>query len=436
MIRNTGEKMNKIEIIIVSVLAVIENISFCYAVLKKRIQKTSWEKSVGLAGAALLFVVLLMCGCGYYPAMYIALNAVVIFLMQYMYGMPLDEAVRIWFFLFSFLTIVETVCGSIIEMIELQCSQFLMIFLCSIMVVLLLWLYYFLIGKKIDREKFQLPIRLWVMVEGLLFVYMLMVTYFSHLLQFIESARAVMIGTALVVLGGAGTFGMILAIMYYFNGTAKYKTQSEMAEIYNEQQKDYFLNLLEREEETRKFRHEIFNHLMVIQEFCTEEDVQIKDYIANLLNDRQVMVCRQFDVGNDIVNVIINYYFVPVMEKCNVAVKGHMRELHRISSADLCVVVSNLVKNAAEAASRVKEGKGEIYFFIGEGKRYVKINVKNNYEGEIVFDKKGLPRTGKKESNSHGFGVRNVIQAVEKYEGRCEIRVEDGWYFADVFMKI
>ncbi len=427
--------MNKIEIIIVSVLAIMEDMSFCYAVLKKRRKKVSWKKSVGLAGAVLTYFVLLFSGYGY-PVMHLALGAVIMFLFRYIYDISLGESVKIWIFMFSLLAFVEAVCGLVIRIVLPQNGEFLNLIFTTLTAIFLLWLYHWLIGRRMDKEKFQISTRLWIMADGFLLFYSLMVVYFINLLESIRVSRLVIVGTVLVLLGGAGVFGIVLAMIYYFNGTAKYKTQSEMAEMYNEQQKDYFLNLLEREEETRKFRHDIFNHLMVIQDFCKDEDVQIKDYISNLLNDRQEMFCRQFDVGNDIVNVIINYYFVPVTEKCNVAVKGHMSELHTISSVDLCVVVSNLVKNAAEAASRVKEGKGEIYFFIGEGKHYIKINVKNNYEGEIVFDKKGLPRTGRKEKDGHGFGVRNVIQVVEKYEGRCEIRTEDGWYFADVFMKI
>ena len=352
--------MGKIEIFIVAVLEIIENMSFCYVVLKKRRQKAPWEKGVGLVGTIIIFVILWIWGFSYYPVLYIVSNAVIIFLMQYLYEMSLVEAVRIWFFLFSFLSIVETVFGSIANLAAGQRSLFLDIFFCSMAVILFLWFYHLLIGKRLDKEKFQLPLRLWVMAEGLLFIYMLMVTYFSHLLQFVKPARLVVIGTVLVVLGGVGTFGMILVIMYYFNGTAKYKIQNEMAVMYNEQQKEYFLNLLERETETKKFRHDILGHFMVIQSFCQKDDTQIKKYISNLLDEREGIFYKQFDVGNDIINVIINYYFVPIQKNCDIAVKGCAGELEVVSDADLCVIVSNLVKNAVEAAACAKKGKGKI----------------------------------------------------------------------------
>lgn len=427
--------MGKIEIMIVAVLAIIENITFCYVVLKKQRKKAPWKKGVGLAVAVLVFFALWLQGYGYYPVLYILLEAVWFFLMRFLYGMALAESARIWFFTFSFLTIVENVIENFLNLIVDQRSPFSNVLLCSLAVILLLCLYHVLIGKKIDREKFQLPVRLWVLVEGILFVYMLMVTYFSHLLKFVQPVRLVRIGAVLSVLGGVGTFGTILAIMYYFNGTAKYKIQSEMAESYNAQQREYFLKLLEREEETKRFRHDISGHFLRIQGLCKEEDSKIKKYISELLEEVRELSVEQFDVGNDIINVMINYYFAPLRDTCDIAVKGYTGEFPAVSDVDLCVVVSNLAKNAAEAVASVRKGCGAIRFLISEGKQYLSIRVENTYEGDIVFGKEGLPKTSK-EKGSHGYGVWNVKEAVEKYQGKLKIKAENNWYIAEVFMKI
>ena len=64
------------------------------------------------------------------------------------------------------------------------------------------------------------------------------------------------------------------------------------------------------------------------------------------------------------------------------------------------------------------------------------IRVANIYEGKIVFDNKGMPQTNKEEKGNHGFGIRNIRQVVEKYDGKCSIRVEGNWYIADIFVKL
>lgn len=427
-------KMGKVETILVSFLTVFESISFCYILLKKKwISGGQW---LGLAGIVFLYIVLLVCENAYYPIMFLATSLVSIFLTRYLYRTSLGESARIWLFSFTFFSFMETAFGAIIKVWIPQNSEFEHMTLCSITVTIVLWIYHFLIGRKISKEKFQLPMRLWVMAEGLLFVYMLMAVSFTYLLKFVHSPKVVIAGIILAFFGGVGAFGMILAMLYFFNETEKYRIQSEIADKYNKQQKEYFLALLKREQEIKKFRHDIVAHLMVIQGFCQEGDVRIKSYISNMLNEAEGKSYRQFDVGNDIVNVIINYYLIPVQEKCNIEVKGCIGELETISGVDLCVIVSNLVKNAVEASLAVREEKREILFFVSEGKQYFNISVANIYEGKIVFDKKGIPKTNKEKKGDHGIGIRNIKRAVEKYGGRCNIRVEGDWYIADVFIKI
>lgn len=83
-----------------------------------------------------------------------------------------------------------------------------------------------------------------------------------------------------------------------------------------------------------------------------------------------------------------------------------------------------------------EERKRENPFFIIEGDQYLSIRVENSYEGDIAFGKEGMPKTSKAEKDSHGFGIWNVKEAVEKYQGRLKIEAEDNWYIAEVFMKI
>ena len=45
------------------------------------------------------------------------------------------------------------------------------------------------------------------------------------------------------------------------------------------------LNLLEKEEETRKYRHDMNNHLMCLSALAEAENIpEIRDYLSNLQN--------------------------------------------------------------------------------------------------------------------------------------------------------
>jgi len=144
--------MGKAEIFAVLVLSLMEYISFCYVFLKKKRAGASIEKSMGLAGAAVLYFVLLMQGYGYYPVMFLAVNIMCIFLFQFLYGVSLRESVGMWFLAFAFLGLTETVFSVVFEAWMPWNGQFINIVRISLVVIFLIWIYYFLIGRKTAGE--------------------------------------------------------------------------------------------------------------------------------------------------------------------------------------------------------------------------------------------------------------------------------------------
>jgi sensor histidine kinase regulating citrate/malate metabolism len=141
-----------------------------------------------------------------------------------------------------------------------------------------------------------------------------------------------------------------------------------------------------------------------------------------------------YDVGNDIVNTVINYYFQPLRERCHIEVSGYMSEKSSIEERDLCVLSANLMKNAAERAGKMKDG--EIKVSIKEGKKYLCLQVKNSFEGEVYFDKKGLPITTKPDKRNHGIGTRNIAEVVEKNGGTYQAEAKDGMYAVEIYLKL
>ena len=49
-------------------------------------------------------------------------------------------------------------------------------------------------------------------------------------------------------------------------------------------------------------------------------------------------------------------------------------------------------------------------------------------ENNCVPEEADIDRTSKKDDFLHGFGIRNIKKAVEKYAGQCLIRHENGCF--------
>lgn len=43
--------------------------------------------------------------------------------------------------------------------------------------------------------------------------------------------------------------------------------------------------------------------------------------------------------------------------------------------------------------------------------------MKNSFQGEVVFDKKGMPISSKKNRENHGIGTYNIVDIAKKMVG-------------------
>lgn len=107
--------------------------------------------------------------------------------------------------------------------------------------------------------------------------------------------------------------------------------------------------------------------------------------------------------------------------------------LHRMPSEDVFSLFGNLLDNAVEAAARVEEpDRRRIDFKMTKQKNSIFVHVENTYAGEIAFQN-GLPVTDK-ESSFHGYGMRSVRIATQKYGGYMTIDAKDGIFSVNILL--
>ena len=158
-------------------------------------------------------------------------------------------------------------------------------------------------------------------------------------------------------------------------------------------------------------------------------------YLKEMLGSISEISKRQYDVGNDIVNTIINYYFLPIRDNSRILVKGYMQEEQAVSQRDLCILVSNLVKNAVEATAKIQEISREIIFEVQQGEKFLNIHLEISMEGQIKM-KNGLPVTTKEDKKNHGLGLINVMDIIKNNDGSYRCTIEHHRYIVDIFLKM
>ena len=214
--------------------------------------------------------------------------------------------------------------------------------------------------------------------------------------------------------------------------------ESEAQERYNEHQKEYFEMLLSKEEETRSFRHDISVELFEVKRLVQDgEIVKACDFLEEMNNEIKEIKEKNFTIGNEMVDIILNHYLLPVRDKCDVKVDGVIGNDIDITRRDLCIIISNVINNAVTEVKKIND-RGYIIVKGSRGNENILIQVKNTMDKTKIlsWDESGIPTTTKIDKKNHGYGLKNVKKVVERNHGLLRINSEGGFFIAEILLKI
>lgn len=310
-------------------------------------------------------------------------------------------------------------------------NNLIMLILSIIFFALLIFLMKY---KKLPVMK--LSIKVWFLIDVIMLVLTSMMMFFSYILYVFQlEGRTFFAGQVLMAFGQILIIILLYGIIFSGHSIYELRRQKEISEIQNKLQREYFQKLLARETETKRFRHDIINDLLQFQNYCANKKYdKLEHYLENTLGAVYEIHNNYYNVGNDIVNTVLNYYLLPLKESHTISVQGYISGKISMDERELCVLVSNMVKNATEALQKIKDGY--LWIKIREGEEFLYIEVKNSFQGEVVFDKKGMPISSKKNRENHGIGTYNIIDIAKKNGGTYQIEIEEHVFKAEVYLRI
>lgn len=178
-------------------------------------------------------------------------------------------------------------------------------------------------------------------------------------------------------------------------------------------------------EKQRKRTHEYKNQITTIRALVANERYQeLKAYLEKVDNDLQLSM-DAVDTNHTIVNAILNTKYREAINNGIVFVlKVNDLSKLKMSEEDIVVILSNLLSNALEAAGRCKDKIVKLKFVL-EGEQAV-ISVKNSMETKPIVEDGRFRTTKTEEAGEHGIGIRNVVETVEKYDGKYVIDYDEG----------
>ncbi len=237
---------------------------------------------------------------------------------------------------------------------------------------------------------------------------------------------------------GFTTSGIVFILLctLFFLGNAdkiQYRHMVEAKEKLLLQQQQYYKALIAKDEKTKKFRHDISNHIYCLSYLCKLGRYdELKKYLTDLENTIQDLRLKVY-TGNEVINIIVNDLLERYKEyHIQFIWTGMLPENLRISSMDLCTIFSNLLINAIEAVAKIGD----------YNKRIVNIKIKLLDNNIIVYISNPVSKkvniinnkllTTKKDKGQHGYGSLNVEECVERYNGNISYSCNGDYFTVEI----
>ena len=186
-------------------------------------------------------------------------------------------------------------------------------------------------------------------------------------------------------------------------------------------------------EETRSIRHEMKNHLTLLEQYIQSGRSDEAQEIIETLRGRIETQAVQIQSPNETLNFILNTSLAQAAS-LKIRTKVLVEESRiQLSDLDLYSLMGNMLNNAIEALSRLPEEMRDLYIELSRKGGYTAILVRNRVLGSALADNPNL-KTTKENADHHGFGLRIIRDVAERNGGMTDIFEQDGYFNVQVLI--
>ncbi len=276
------------------------------------------------------------------------------------------------------------------------------------------------------KENAQTPYISLLLLPGLFFflaeLYILHMSYsqVSSTLSLTEAGKHV----GLLLIQGLGLVALLCTLYAYQRICSGFEAQSALASLAQaaQAQKVYISEAQMRYEKTKAFRHDIKNHLLLLDGLLRNGQIaESRDYLKKL-ESISTSLSFPYQTGKPIVDILLS-------EKLELAKASGIKaevslllpKVCSIDDLDLCIIFANALDNALKACQSIQGTS-----FIGiTGKQQGDFYMLEFYN---TCTENSLPQIG--------IGLSNIKSVAEKYHGTMLIETHDKKFYLNVLLNI
>lgn len=225
---------------------------------------------------------------------------------------------------------------------------------------------------------------------------------------------------------------LVMLIYQMVNKVLCIEKENYLVKLNNEElkfNKKNYENIMTHMNEIRKIKHDMNHMLLSLLDDCEKKDYEsLHNHINNQLH--RINETQTVDTGNASLNLILASQVSKIKDKNIEFIASHFDDDIPMDKVDFYVLLGNLLDNAIENCTS-KSIKKIILDIYKEDNGLI-IDIKNTSINNPLIDNPNFNTT--KEDYGHGFGMRSIMNIVNKYHG--EITYDYSYRYFSVQIKI
>lgn len=165
------------------------------------------------------------------------------------------------------------------------------------------------------------------------------------------------------------------------------------------------------------------------------ENALAMDYLSKLVDVNLLNYSGISKTDNIVVDSLINAkYSTALKMDIKFDVDIHIPMQLPFESADISVLIGNILDNAIEASAEIPKENRHIRYFMKYENNVLIITVINAFSGRINQNKDGKIITCKGMPENHGIGLDSVRKVADKYHGSVVIEIEENTFIIKIIL--
>lgn len=228
----------------------------------------------------------------------------------------------------------------------------------------------------------------------------------------------------LFVLQVLGLAALLCTLYAYQRICAGFEAQAALRSLEQaaKAQKIYLAEAQTRYEQTKAFRHDIKNHLLILDSMLRKGQLEESRAYLQKLNAASTALFFPYRTGNPVVDILLSEKLgLAAADGTKTQVSVILPKSSEIEDVDWCVIFANALDNALKAC-RAAEGSPEICI---SGKRQGDFYL-------LEFQNTCVEHSAPKK----GTGLSNIQSVAEKYHGAILTQKQNGMFSLSVLLNI